>query len=104
MCYSNNRGEFMEILTTISDFFSNMTTEQIVLNIGIGLVGGFFGKLLNNNKGGTIVCLIIGIVGSFIGPFILEAFKIEGLGSLYRLVAAFVGGFIFAWVAGKFSN
>ena len=92
------------ILDIISDYFSNMTTDQILINIGIGLVGGFFGKLLNNSRGGTIVCLIIGIVGSFIGQFVLEAFKIEGLGSLEKLVAAFVGGFLFAWVAGKFSN
>ena len=92
------------ILDIISDYFSNMTTDQIIINVGIGLVGGFFGKLLNNSRGGTIVCLIIGIVGSFIGQFVLEAFKIEGLGSLEKLVAAFVGGFLFAWVAGKFSN
>lgn len=92
------------ILDIISDYFSNMTTDQILINVGIGLVGGFFGKLLNNSRGGTIVCLIIGIVGSFIGQFVLEAFKIEGLGSLEKLVAAFVGGFLFAWVAGKFSN
>ena len=92
------------ILDIISDYFSNMTTDQILINVGIGLVGGFFGKLLNNSRGGTIVCLIIGVVGSFIGQFVLEAFKIEGLGSLEKLVAAFVGGFLFAWVAGKFSN
>ena len=92
------------ILDIISDYFSNMTTDQILINVGIGVVGVFFRKLLNNSRGGTIVCLIIGIVGSFIGQFVLEAFKIEGLGSLEKLVAAFVGGFLFAWVAGKFSN
>ena len=96
-----------KLLTVISYcmlFFAPMGAQAFVINVGIGLVGGFFGKLLNNSRGGTIVCLIIGIVGSFIGQFVLEAFKIEGLGSLEKLVAAFVGGFLFAWVAGKFSN
>ena len=92
------------MLVSISDFFSNMTTEMIIINIAIGLVAGFLAKILNNSRGGVIVCLIIGVIGSFIGQFVLEAFKIEGLGSFEKLVASFVGGCLFAWVAGKFSN
>ena len=81
-----------------------MTTEQIIINVAIGLVAGFLAKILNNSKGGLIVCLIIGIVGSFIGQFVLQAFEIEVTGNLYKILASFVGGCLFAWVAGKFTN
>ena len=104
MCYSNNRGGNMNILVSIGDFFKNMTTEQIIINCAIGLVGGFLATIINNSKGGVIICLIVGVIGSFIGQFVLEAFQIEGLGSLEKIVASFVGGCLFAWVAGKFSN
>ena len=88
----------------ISEYFKSMTTEQLLINIGIGLVAGFLAKILNNSRGGTIVCLIIGVIGSFIGQLVLEAFQIEGLGAFEKLFASFVGGCLFAWVAGKFSN
>lgn len=92
------------ILISISEYFKSMTTEQIIINVAIGLVAGFLAKILNNSKGGLIVCLIIGIVGSFIGQFVLQAFEIEVTGNLYKILASFVGGCLFAWVAGKFSN
>ena len=94
----------MNILFSVSEFFKDLSTEQILINVGIGLVAGFLAKLLNNSRGGLIICLIIGIVGSFIGPLVLEAFQIEGLGSFEKIIASFVGGCLFAWVAGKFSN
>jgi uncharacterized membrane protein YeaQ/YmgE (transglycosylase-associated protein family) len=94
----------MNILFSISEFFKDLTTEQIIINIGIGLVAGFLAKLLNNSRGGILVCLIIGVIGSFIGPLVLEAFEIEGLGSFHNIIASFVGGALFAWVAGKFFN
>ena len=94
----------MNILFSIRDYFSNMTTNQIIINVAVGLVAGCLAKAINNSKGGTIVSLIIGVVGSFVGQFVLEIFQIEGLGMMYQLVASFVGGCLFAWVAGKFTN
>lgn len=94
----------MNILVSLSDFIKNMTTEQIIINVAIGLVAGFLAKMINNSRGGVIICLIIGVIGSFIGQFVLLAFQIEGLGSIEKFVASFVGGCLFAWVAGKFSN
>ena len=91
-------------LLSISEYFSNMTTEQIIINVAVGLVAGFLAKMLNNSRGGVVVSLIIGVVGSFIGQFVLEIFQVEGLGMMYQLVASFVGGCLFAWVAGKFFN
>ena len=91
-------------LLSISEYFNNMTTEQIIINVAVGLVAGFLAKMLNNSRGGVVVSLIIGVVGSFIGQFVLEIFQVEGLGMMYQLVASFVGGCLFAWVAGKFFN
>ena len=92
------------ISETIESYFKSLTAEQILIMVGIGLVAGFLAKAINNSKGGVIVTLIIGIAGSFIGPLILEAFQVEGLGAATKLVASFVGACIFAWVSGKFSN
>ena len=94
----------MNILFSVRDYLSNMTTNQIIINIAVGLVAGCLAKAINNTRGGTIVSLIIGVIGSFVGQFVLEIFQIEGLGMMYQLVASFVGGCLFAWVAGKFSN
>ena len=94
----------MNILVSLSDFIKDMTTEQIIINVAIGLIAGFLAKIINNSRGGVIICLIIGVIGSFIGQFVLEAFQIESLGSVGKFAASFVGGCLFAWVAGKFSN
>ena len=92
------------MLISISEFFKSMGPQEIVINVAIGLVAGFLAKMLNNSRGGIIVCLIIGIIGSFIGQFVLQAFEVEVSGYLYKIIASFVGGCLFAWVAGKFSN
>ena len=92
------------MLVSLIDFLKSMGPTEIVINVAIGLVAGFLAKIINNSRGGIIICLIIGIVGSFIGQFVLEAFEVEGLGSFEKIVASFVGGCLFAWVAGKFSN
>ena len=92
------------MLISISEFFKSMSTQDIIINVAIGLVAGFLAKMLNNSRGGIIVCLIIGIIGSFIGQFVLQAFEVEVSGYLYKIIASFVGGCLFAWVAGKFSN
>ena len=92
------------MLISISEFFKSMSTQDIIINVAIGLVSGFLAKMLNNSRGGIIVCLIIGIIGSFIGQFVLQAFEVEVSGYLYKIIASFVGGCLFAWVAGKFSN
>ena len=92
------------MLISISEFFKSMSTQDIIINVAIGLVAGFLAKMLNNSRGGVIVCLIIGIIGSFIGQFVLQAFEVEVSGYLYKIIASFVGGCLFAWVAGKFSN
>ncbi len=92
------------MLISISEFFRSMSTQDIIINVAIGLVAGFLAKMLNNSRGGIIVCLIIGIIGSFIGQFVLQAFEVEVSGYLYKIIASFVGGCLFAWVAGKFSN
>ncbi len=94
----------MNILFSVRDYLSSMTTDQIIINIAVGLVAGCLAKAINNTRGGTIISLIIGVIGSFVGQFVLEIFQIEGLGMMYQLVASFVGGCLFAWVAGKFSN
>ena len=92
------------MLISISEFFKSMSTQDIIINVAIGLVAGFLAKMLNNSRGGIIICLIIGIIGSFIGQFVLQAFEVEVSGYLYKIIASFVGGCLFAWVAGKFSN
>ena len=92
------------MLISISEFFKSMSTQDIIINVAIGLVAGFLAKMLNNSRGGIIVCLIIGIIGSFIGQFVLQAFEVEVSGYLYKIIASFVGGCLFAFFAGKFSN
>lgn len=94
----------MEILVSIGSFFKEMSTNQIIINVAIGLVAGFLAKMLNNSRGGLIICLIIGVIGSFIGQFVLQAFEIELTGNIFKILASFVGGCLFAWVASYFSN
>lgn len=67
--------------------------------IGIGLVAGILGKLLNPGKdpGGWLVTILIGIVGAVIGGFIA---KLVGFGAvdgfnLKSIAIATVGAFLF---------
>jgi len=69
--------------------------------IGIGLVAGIIGKMLNPGKdaGGWIVTILTGVVGAFIGGFVS---RLIGLGTvdgfnIKSIAIASVGAFLFLY-------
>lgn len=55
-----------------------MTLEQIVVIILIGAVAGWLGSFLVKGKGmGLIGNVVVGIIGSFVGSWVLSTLKVS---------------------------
>jgi uncharacterized membrane protein YeaQ/YmgE (transglycosylase-associated protein family) len=69
----------------------------IITWIVIGLIAGLLGKLImpGDDPGGIIVTILIGIVGAFIGGFLLTVLGVGGSAGLVgSIVVAFIGAVI----------
>jgi uncharacterized membrane protein YeaQ/YmgE (transglycosylase-associated protein family) len=64
----------------------------------LGLIAGFIGSKLVNNRGeGLIVDILLGIVGAFLGGWLFNTFGMPGVTgfNLYSMLVAVVGAVIF---------
>jgi uncharacterized membrane protein YeaQ/YmgE (transglycosylase-associated protein family) len=76
-----------------------------IWTIIFGLVVGFIAKLLmpgDNEPKGFIMTAILGIVGSFVGTFLGQAFGIYEPGEYGGWIAAIIGAIIVLWIWGFF--
>lgn len=61
----------------------------------IGLAAGWAGtRLMSAGGANVLTMMVVGVVGSFIGPFVLGLLGFEGKGSIASFIAAVVGAVI----------
>jgi len=72
---------------------------SIIWMILIGLIAGAIAKLIMPGKdpGGIIVTIILGILGSIVGGFILDAFTTRDGGPV-GLIGSILGALLLLWI------
>ena len=72
----------------------------------IGAVAGWLaGRFMRGNGFGLIGDIIVGIIGSFLGRFLLSATRMEiGHGLLGSLIVAFIGAVILLFIVRLFTG
>jgi uncharacterized membrane protein YeaQ/YmgE (transglycosylase-associated protein family) len=66
----------------------------------VGLIAGWItGKLMKGSGYGTIMDIVIGIVGAIAGGFIMRALGFAGQGGMiYTIIVAVIGAVILTWI------
>ncbi|MBP2631479.1 MAG: Transglycosylase associated protein [Firmicutes bacterium] len=79
--------------------------SNIFWTLIIGAIAGWLaGKVVKGHGFGIWVDAILGIVGAFIGNFILGLFGIATFGIIGSLIASFVGAMILVLIISLFSG
>jgi uncharacterized membrane protein YeaQ/YmgE (transglycosylase-associated protein family) len=88
----------------IGSFSWNVTVEELLIVLFVGLVAGFLASRVVRGQGyGVIGDIVVGVIGAFIGAFFLGAFINDHLlvplgvaaGSVVaRIIVAFIGALI----------
>lgn len=70
--------------------------------IVVGLIAGWLAKMISSGSepGGTLMTLLIGVVGAVVGGFIANALGYAGTSgiNLYSILIATLGAVLFLWV------
>jgi uncharacterized membrane protein YeaQ/YmgE (transglycosylase-associated protein family) len=81
---------------------------NILVWIIFGAIAGWVASIImrKNRKMGAIANIIVGIVGAFIGGYIMEFFGAAGVTgfNFYSLLVAILGAVVLLWVVGLFSR
>jgi uncharacterized membrane protein YeaQ/YmgE (transglycosylase-associated protein family) len=76
-----------------------MTTEYLLIFIGIGILAGFLAGHIWRGRGfGLWGDLIVGVVGSFIGVWLFGRLNISSSGIIGFLIAAVIGALILLYL------
>jgi len=77
---------------------------NIFVWIVFGALAGWIASILmgKNKKMGAIANIVTGVVGAFIGGYIMDFFGAEGVTgfNLQSLVVAIIGAVVFLWLLG----
>jgi uncharacterized membrane protein YeaQ/YmgE (transglycosylase-associated protein family) len=77
-----------------------MTPRDLLIFALIGFAAGWIATRLLEGRGrGLLMNVLLGLVGAYVGPFILEFFDVTVSGLLGLLVAAIVGAIALLFVA-----
>ena len=75
-----------------SVIFATLSPGGIIAWIIIGLVAGWLaGKVMSGGGFGIIGDLVIGLIGAFIGGFIVSLFTTKTFGLIGSIIVAFIG-------------
>jgi uncharacterized membrane protein YeaQ/YmgE (transglycosylase-associated protein family) len=81
---------------------------NIFVWIIFGALAGWIASIImgKNKKMGAIANIIVGIIGAFIGGYIMQFFGVQGVTgfNLPSLFVAIVGAVVLLWVLGLFSH
>jgi uncharacterized membrane protein YeaQ/YmgE (transglycosylase-associated protein family) len=78
-----------------------MTLLALIWVLLIGAVAGWLAGLVMKGRGfGLIGNIVIGIIGAFLGSFLLAVFGIVFWGILGSLLTAFIGAVVLLFVIG----
>jgi len=80
----------------------NMSTESLLVIIGVGIVAGWLaGQIVQGTGFGILGDLIVGIAGAFVGSWLLPQFHIHfGEGIVSAIVNATIGAVLLLFVIG----
>lgn len=69
---------------------------NIILLLVLGLVAGVLASLIMKTEHGTLLDIVLGVVGSFVGGFLFNMFGAAGVTgfNLYSLVVATIGAVV----------
>jgi uncharacterized membrane protein YeaQ/YmgE (transglycosylase-associated protein family) len=77
-----------------------MNLEALLITLLIGGIAGWLAGLVMKGRGfGVLVNILVGIVGAFIGTWVLGLFGIGG-GILAAILNAFIGAVILLFIIG----
>ncbi len=67
------------------------------------LAGWLAGKFMNTGKMGLLTNIIVGVIGAFVGGFVVSLFGGQGVSgfNIWSLLVALLGSVLFLWVAKK---
>ena len=79
--------------------------SNIIWFLIIGALSGWLAGMFVKGHGfGIWVDIIVGVVGAFIGGFLLSLFGLGTTGLIGQLVASFIGAVVLLWVMRMFSG
>lgn len=84
-----------------------MTLEQIIVIILVGAAAGWLGGFFYKGKGlGVVGNVIVGILGSFVGSWLLKELKINigGAPLVNAIFTGAIGAFVILLFAGMFTG
>lgn len=74
----------------------------LIYTVVVGGIAGWLAGQLTKGKGfGVIVNIILGIVGSWVGTFLLGLMQLHAGGMVGELAVAVIGAVILVWIVGK---
>jgi uncharacterized membrane protein YeaQ/YmgE (transglycosylase-associated protein family) len=84
----------------------HLSSDSLLIMLIVGCVAGWLAGLVTRGSGyGIIGDIIIGLLGAFVGSYLLQALKISihvGHPVLDKAVVAFIGAVILLFVVGFF--
>ena len=76
-----------------------MSTEHLLLFLGIGIVAGFLaGKIMKGSGFGLVGDLVVGVAGAFVGVWLFGLLGISGVGTIGLGVVAVVGALLLLYI------
>jgi uncharacterized membrane protein YeaQ/YmgE (transglycosylase-associated protein family) len=71
----------------------------------IGIVAGWLaGQLMRGHGFGFWVDMIVGVIGAYIGGFLLSVVGVETYGLIGQLIASTIGAVVLVWIIRAFSG
>jgi uncharacterized membrane protein YeaQ/YmgE (transglycosylase-associated protein family) len=80
------------MLTSASMVLADVSLAAVVWWLVVGLVAGFLASAVMRGGGyGVVGDIIVGIVGAFIGGFLMSLLGLGGSGIIWTIIVAFIG-------------
>jgi uncharacterized membrane protein YeaQ/YmgE (transglycosylase-associated protein family) len=84
---------------------SHMGTQNLILFLLVGIAAGWLaGKIMKGSGYGLVGDLVVGVVGAFVGVWVLGLLGISSGGILGLLLASIVGALLFLYVLRLFNR
>ena len=66
----------------------------------VGLVAGWLASMVMKSEGGAVRDIVMGIVGAFVGGFVMNFFGQSGVSgvNIYSILVAALGAIIVIWI------
>ena len=82
-----------------------MDFASIILFLLLGAVAGWLaGKIMKGGGFGLVVNIIVGVIGSFIGGWLMSLAHIQKAGLLWELIVAVIGACVLLFVVSLFKR